>query len=95
MVEFFLENQTPVCTKKRGQKLHNWLCNVHNLRPEYPLKNQIEITHDSRSNTRFHELELEHTQAQMLLAVFKKTYFLGAFWLVFLCNTAVSLIITF
>ena len=60
MVEFFLENQTQVCTKKRDQKgLHNWLCNV----PEYPIRNQLEITHDSRGNTRFHELELEHTQA--------------------------------
>ena len=64
MVEFFLENQTQVCTKKRDQKrLHNSLYNVHNSRPEYPIRNQLEITHDSRGSTRFHELEFEHTQA--------------------------------
>ena len=36
---------------------------MHNLRAEYPIRNQIVITHDSRGSTKFHELELEHTQA--------------------------------
>ena len=64
MVKFFHRKQTQVCTQngtKNNYIIDYVICIIKGRNTQSGKK--IEITHDSSGSTRFHELELEHTQA--------------------------------